>query len=154
MDEESKRSNDEQQSEEDLAPLFPKRGEITAAILEARELEDVPETMLVECRVVEFTVESKVNDGNYGTARGYWRVEPDLTVRVPIRPRIDDETGDMEILAATYRTLARTLDHETYGMVSRRVDLRTTMRDEKDARKGGVNATKIVGKSKADATIL
>ena len=141
--------------EQELAPLFPERGEITAAILEARGLDEVPQTMLVTCRVVEFTLESKVNDGNYGTGRGYWRVEPDLTVHVPIKPRVNDEVGDVEILAATYRALARTLDHETYGVVSRRVDLRTTMRDEKDARKGGVNAgTKIKGKSKTDATIL
>ncbi len=81
------------------------------------------ENMLVSCKVVRFTCESKA--GDYNNTRGYVEVEPEgLYVHVPVfnPAQLVDEGGDVGILGYVYRQVARELDMSVFKIASERID--------------------------------
>lgn len=120
-----------------INPLPWEHGPGTKLILEAMGLTGDEKTMLVNCRVVEFTVEAKVNDGNFGSARGYVRLEPeDLRIHVPIHDpgKLVDDAGNVDVFGQVYRYISRELDLAVFDAASRRVDQAVMERELKPAR--------------------
>ena len=90
------------------------------------------EVMMVSCKVVGFTAEAKVQPAQYEQARGYVQLEPrDLWIHVPILNPGQKVTnsGDVEIFGAVFRYIARELDMAVFDVASRRLDLRTSIKD-------------------------
>jgi hypothetical protein len=131
------------EAEEELPPLFRERGEWAALVLDKMGLSGKGnEVLMVSCKVVEFTVEAKVNDGAYGSARGYVRLEPEnLRIYIPVyNPgQLVDDAGNERLFGQVYRQIARELDQAVYKQASERTDQRTAIQDRKDERKGGVH---------------
>lgn len=114
----------------------PERAEGAAMVLGEMGLSGDESFLLVSCRVVEFTVESKVNDGNYGSARGYVRLEPEnLRLHVPVYNLGEcvDDTGNVGLLGAVYRYVARELDRMTFQVATERVDRVVVEREQERA---------------------
>jgi len=141
---------------ENIDPLPWEHGPGTKLVLEAMGLTGDEQAMLVSCRVVEFTVEAKVNDGNYGSSRGYVRLEPeDLRIHVPVyNPRqLVDDAGNVDVFGQVYRYISRELDLAVFDTASRRVDQAVAAKDAEaavqsqrfDAGKGVIIAQKKTG---------
>jgi hypothetical protein len=135
VEDESKRSNESE--EQELPPLFPEKGPVTEFIMESLGLdEEGQDTVIVDLEVKTITVESKLGDQNYGNGRGYWELKPTgLHVHVPVhnaRQVINDDQGDLAILAQVHRQVASALDGQQFAVVSRRED-RKIMSDDAEA---------------------
>ena len=90
------------------------------------------EVMLVSCKVESFTVEAKVQPASYEQSRGYVNLVPrDLWIHVPIRNpgQKVNNSGDVEIFGAVFRYIARELDMAVFDTASRRLDMRTAIKD-------------------------
>lgn len=116
------------------APLFDGDGPGRALVLEALGLDELRnEVRLITLKVVRFTCESKA--GDYQAVRGYAEFEPqDLHIHVPIYDpgQLVKDSGDVDIFAAVFKYVARTLDMEVYAVASERQDVAAAAANAKE----------------------
>jgi hypothetical protein len=106
-------------------------------VLDAMDIEEDENILLVSCKVVEMTFESKA--GDYQAVRGFWRVAPDnLWAHVPVHDPgklVDEATGNVDLLARVHHVIASALDAEVYDVASQRANVQATAADTKAATK-------------------
>jgi hypothetical protein len=141
---------DEKQANE-LPPLDFEKGPGAALVLGEMGITEKDEFLLVSCKVEQLTVEAKVRPADYEQARGYASLVPqNLWVHVPIHDpaRKVNESGNVEILGAVFRYVARELDLAVFEVASERVDRKVVLADARAQKKGGVNAGTAIQPSK------
>lgn len=140
---------------EDQDPF--EKGESTRAMLVLDEMGlsgKQNEVLLMSCKVVRFTVESKVKPADYEQARGYVELEPkDLWIHVPVYnpAQLVDNAGSVRLFGEVFRYIARELDLSVFDTASRRLDLRTAIQDQKDEQRGGVKIGQSPTKKQTEA---
>ena len=106
-------------------------------VLDAMNIEEDDNILLVSCKVVEMTFESKA--GDYQAVRGFWRVAPDnLWAHVPVHDPgklVDEATGNVDLLAKVHHVIASALDAEVYTVASERTDRQIAAKDVEAATK-------------------